>query len=95
VRSLVDAVLLRRSDEQADAARCTGQHEHDGWDVPRSPAPVSVKRARCLAGDCDGRVKGQHGYCHKHWLQVQRGIPLDAIPGTRGRPLSGPKGAAR
>jgi hypothetical protein len=87
VRSLVDAVLVRRSDEQANAARFTGQHENDSWDVPKVAAPKVTKRARCLAGDCADRVKGLHGYCHKHWLKIVRGIPLDAIPGTRGRAL--------
>jgi hypothetical protein len=77
VRSLVDAVLMRRSDEQANAARFTGQHEHDSWDVPRVAAPKVTKRARCLAGDCDDPVKGQHGYCHKHWMRVLRGTPVD------------------
>jgi hypothetical protein len=83
--SPLEAVILRRADEQTRSVRLTGYWERDSWDVPASPAPRPVKRARCLAGDCADPVSGQHGYCRTHWLQITRGIPLDAIPGTRGR----------
>jgi hypothetical protein len=82
--SPLETVILRRADEQTRTVRLTGYWERDSWDVPRAPAPVSSRRARCLAGDCDARVTA-NGYCRTHWLQITRGIPLDAIPGTRGR----------
>jgi hypothetical protein len=84
VRSLIDAVLLRRSDEQADAARFTGQHEHDGWDVPRDTFKPARKtrRARCFACEKPGT---HHGYCRPHWCQVLNGVPVDEPPQRRGR----------
>jgi hypothetical protein len=83
--SPLETVILRRADEQTRTVRLAGYWERDSWDVPAAPVPRPVKRARCLAGDCADPVSGQHSYCRTHWLQITRGIPLDAIPGTRGR----------
>jgi hypothetical protein len=82
--SPLDTVVLRRADEQTRSVRLTGYWERDSWDVPRNAlAPAQPQhRAHCLACEKPARTRG---YCRPHYLQITRGIPLDAIPETRGR----------
>lgn len=75
----LDQVVLRRAEEQALACADATTYERDWWRPKRLPAGLGrVKlRARCLAGDCNRRVVGRHGYCHAHVQKLRNGVQLD------------------
>lgn len=77
----LDAIILRRAEEQVRAYRMDEPTTHDRWAVkPAQYVARKVDRSRpCLAGDCDRRVS-HHGYCSMHWNRVLRGCPVDYTP---------------
>jgi hypothetical protein len=78
--SPLDAIVIARADEQAQAVRFDHGWERDSWAVKGpQPKPARKKsRARCLAGDCDGRVVAM-GYCQMHAHRIRRGHPVDGV----------------
>lgn len=85
----LEAIQLRRADEQVRAERLGGYWERDSWDVPRSRiAPEKPRRRPCLAGDCDRRVRSG-GYCHMHGRRLARGLPVDWSESDPGRRPAG------
>jgi hypothetical protein len=80
----LDAIALRRANEQTAAVVLDGRWERDSWDVPRDRRPARPPRRACLAGDCARKVQAR-GYCHMHAERIKRGIPVDWSESDPGR----------
>ena len=80
--SPLEAIALRRADEQMGGINMGEPVKHDGWAIKPSDVQgradgrgKGYRPAHCRA--CDR--KATHGtYCKRHWARVRVGLPVDA-----------------
>jgi hypothetical protein len=83
----LEAIVLRRADEQVRGERLRGYRERDSWDVPEAAQRARPAPKACRAG-CGARAVAE-GLCRVHVARLRRGLDLDADLGEPGRKTRG------